>query len=717
MKKTFLSIILLVCGIMLTNGLYAQVSKQTIKQKQTELLRQRENMTSEDIDKEYESMFISRVPIRRDLSNVERVSPSNNSATFSKKMVNYLSEIPEDAIFPIESDEVQAILMTWSYVTKTVSGNQSAQQLFDGLGFSNYGYSYNLVPVYSVPDVATNSSYAKLFGNLANAIQQHTQVWINVWAEDDTTTIKNFMEERGTPLTNYRFFINPGNAFWFRDFGPIAFYYGDNDDIGFLDFEYYGGRPLDNDIPVKIAEELGWPVYTSTIEYEGGNILVDGLGTLVTSTALYASNNDSEGLYVRNENTQQGFSVQEKTPLTASQINDSLIYLMNLSNLRVLPELNYDGGTGHVDLYCDMWEETGFVVSQYPQSLSNWSDAQKVAKNLDTLLNMDDYFGCKYYASRIPLPAKNNGNYYSSQSEYNRDYTRSFSNHTFINDGIVQPVFYDSTATTTSKKGDIAGNLAALEILKQAYPGYKFEEVDVRSFDGFGGAIHCITKQIPAENPIRIYHQPIRYINTAQTQPWYATLNALVQNHSGIEVVRIYYRHAGESSFSELECDYLGDNMYMANIPLTQEVANDTISYFIMATSNNGKTITKPMTAPEGLYSFAYGTQVEGVVQNDVYGNGTNLWVSLEKVEQNLDGIGEVYPNPAKDKASISISQIKGDLYYSVMNLKGQIILRDKINKEEKQLDIDVSSLKAGNYWINFTDGNLSTVRKLVVVK
>lgn len=717
MKKTFLSIILLVCGIMLTNGIYAQVSKQTIKQKQTELLRQRENMTSEDIDKEYESMFISRVPMRRDLSNVERVSPSNNPATFSKKMVNYLSQIPEDAIFPIESDEVQAILMTWSYVTKTVSGNQSAQQLFDGLGFSNYGYSYNLVPVYSVPDVATNSSYAKLFGNLANAIQQHTQVWINVWAEDDTTTIKNFMEERGTPLTNYRFFINPGNAFWFRDFGPIAFYYGDNDDIGFLDFEYYGGRPLDNDIPVKIAEELGWPVYTSTIEYEGGNILVDGLGTLVTSTALYASNNDSEGLYVRNENTQQGFSVQEKTPLTASQINDSLIYLMNLSNLRVLPELNYDGGTGHVDLYCDMWEETGFVVSQYPQSLSNWSDAQKVAKNLDTLLNMDDYFGCKYYASRIPLPAKNNGNYYSSQSEYNRDYTRSFSNHTFINDGIVQPVFYDSTATTTSKKGDIAGNLAALEILKQAYPGYKFEEVDVRSFDGFGGAIHCITKQIPAENPIRIYHQPIRYINTAQTQPWYATLNALVQNHSGIEVVRIYYRHAGESSFSELECDYLGDNMYMANIPLTQEVANDTISYFIMATSNNGKTITKPMTAPEGLYSFAYGTQVEGVVQNDVYGNGTNLWVSLEKVEQNLDGIGEVYPNPAKDKASISISQIKGDLYYSVMNLKGQIILRDKINKEEKQLDIDVSSLKAGNYWINFTDGNLSTVRKLVVVK
>ena len=551
----------------------------------------------------------------------------------------------------------------------------------------------------------------------SNAIQQHTQVWINVWYADDTLTIKNFMQERGTPLTNYRFFVHPGNAFWFRDFGPVAFYYGEDDEIGFLDLEYYGGRPLDNDIPVRIAEDLGFPVFTSTIEYEGGNVLVDGLGTLFTSTAVYESNMDSYGLYIQDPSTPSQVYEQEKTPLTTDQVDDSLRYLFNLSRLKVLPSLTYDGGTGHIDLYCDMWEETGFVVSQYPQSLSNWSDAHKVAKNLDTLLNMDDYFGCKYYASRIPLPAKNNGNYYSSQSEYNRDYTRSFSNHTFINDGIVQPVFYDSTAATTSKRGDIAGNLAALEILKQAYPGYTFEEVDVRSFDGFGGAIHCITKQIPAENPIRIYHQPIRYINTAQTQPWYATLNALVQNHSGIEVVRIYYRHAGESSFSELECDYLGDNMYMANIPLTQEVANDTISYFIMATSNNGKTITKPMTAPEGLYSFAYGTQVEGVVQNDVYGNGTNLWVSLEGVEENLDGIGEVYPNPAEDVATINFNNLKGDLRYSIINLKGQVLVSDKIKVGEQMLSIDVSALKQGNYWISFTDGNFSTVRKLVVVK
>lgn len=105
------------------------------------------------------------------------------------------------------------------------------------------------------------------------------------------------------------------------------------------------------------------------------------------------------------------------------------------------------------------------------------------------------------------------------------------------------------------------------------------------------------------------------------------------------------------------------------------------------------------------------------MVQNDVYGNGTNLWVSLEGVEENLDGIGEVYPNPAEDVATINFNNLKGDLRYSIINLKGQVLVSDKIKVGEQMLSIDVSALKQGNYWISFTDGNFSTVRKLVVVK
>ncbi|MBR1769735.1 MAG: agmatine deiminase family protein [Bacteroidales bacterium] len=717
MKKRFYLVAVLFFAVAGLNIAAAQVSEEELKLKKAERLAIREKMSREEINAEYAQRDMARVPAKRNNENLERRKAENLSSSFVKKSVNSLNAVPEDAIFPIESDEVRAILMTWIYDTYTVSGNQAANPLFEGLGTVGY-YSQRLVPVYSVPDVASNSDYAKLFGDLANGIQQHAEVWINIWNADDSTTIKDFMSQRGTPLTNYRFFVHAGNAFWFRDFGPIAFYYGDNDDLAFLDFEYYGGRPLDNDLPIKIAEDLEIPVFTSTIEYEGGNILLDGLGTLVTTTAVYGTNtDDSDGLYVQDPTATNGYYLQEKTPLTHQQVDDSLTEHLKLSKLIVLPKLNYDGGTGHIDLYCDMWEETGFVVSQYPQSMASWSDGQKVTNNLNTLLNTEDFFGNKYFASRVPLPAKNSGSFYSSQSQYNDQYTRAFSNHTFVNDAIVQPVFYDSTATRTSQRGDIDGNLAALEIMKNAYPGYKFEEVDVRSFDGYGGAIHCITKQIPAENPVRIYHQPIRYINTAENPVQYAHLNVLSQNKSGINNVKIFYRYASQTEFSELQCLSMENNMFEAYIPLQPEVAKDTIYYYISSTSNNGKTITKPMTAPLGYYSLVYGTEIEGIVEQDVYGEGSHTWSSLQDKTTVMDMIGEIYPNPASEQVSVTLPQRNDDMYYRVLNLKGQVMIQGKTDKNQSELKLNVSDLKAGNYWLYFTNGNFSAVRKLVIAR
>lgn len=704
----------LLLALLCNSTIHAQVEQSIIKQKKAELLSLRESMTQEQIRQEYLKRHIVRKPQKENIPTLATKSDVSSNA-FSKKSLN-TSSLPEDIIYPIESDEVQAILMTWSYISKTVQGDEYAEPIFEGKGIVSW-YNPVLVDIYSVPDVATNSDEAKVFAKLANAIQKHAQVWINVWAEEDTVTIKNFMQQRGTPLYNYRFFINPGNTIWYRDCGPVAFYYGENDDIGFMDFEYYGYRPLDNDIPVKIAQELNIPVYTSAIEYEGGNILLDGLGTLITTSAVYETNQDNVGLVYLDSDSPYGFYEQSKEALTPQQVDDSLRYLLNLSKLVVLPALQYDGGTGHIDLYCDMWKETGFVVSQYPQSLSSWTDYQRVSDNLDSLLRMKNYFGNKYFVSRIPLPARNNGSWYSSETNYSNNYTRSFSNHTFVNDAIIQPVFYDTTLTG-NKAGDKAGNLEAIEIMKQTYPGYSFEEIDVRSFDGWGGALHCITKQIPAENPVRIYHQPLRYINTSVEYLTSAHLSILAQNKSGISEVKVFYRYASDNDFTELTCYSMDNNMYGVDIPLQANVTNDTIFYYISATSNNGKTITKPMTAPLGYYTLPYGTEVTGVVQADVYGEGSHTWVSLgENVSKTLEKIGQAYPNPAQNRVSIDMPQSRTDIYYRVINLKGQVLLVNKVDKSFGKLDLDVSSLKSGNYWITFTDGNFSTVRKLVIAR
>ncbi|HHT04305.1 MAG TPA: T9SS type A sorting domain-containing protein [Bacteroidales bacterium] len=692
MKRNLISLVIAILAI--TTSAFAQIDDAKIKALRKAALEEMK-YAPEDAHKDYYEKMHSRIPRKLD---VELIDVQDGVKSSTKAPL----DVPADMIYPGEFDEVQAIMMTWPYITRTVSGNQYASQMFEGQGMT-YS-SQTLVPVYSVPDVSNNKT-TKLFRELANGIQQNAEVWINIWNAEDSVTIKQHMLNFGTPLNNYRFFINQGNSFWYRDCGPVGFYYGDDDQIGLMDFEYYGGRPLDDLLGRKIGEQAGFPTFTTTIEYEGGNILVDGLGSLFTSTAVYAINKDANGLYYLNPNSSIGYSQQSKTRLTETQIVDSLKHLMNLNRCIVLPELKYDGGTGHIDLYTDFFDESTFVSTKHPDVMANLSDPIKVEKNMDSVVKMftSAPFGSTYYNTRIPLPAKNNGTWYTSQSEYNNTYTRSFSNHTMVNGAIMQPMFY------SGNEGDVAGNQAALAKMQEAYPGYEFVEIDVRDFDGYGGAIHCITKQIPAENPVRIYHYPVRWLNTTEKETNDVWLTATVQNKSGIENAILYYRTKGEENFNNISMNIYDGNIYDAVLPINKDLAADTIEYYISAKSNNGKTITKPMTAPKGYYTFIYGTEVQG----------NSDYIGLDCMEDiKAINLGEFYPNPAQNSTKIEITQgAKADVPVKVINLKGQVLLTTTIKKGQTSLELNTSEMRSGNYWAIFGDNTNVSIKKIVIVK
>ncbi|MCK9164025.1 MAG: agmatine deiminase family protein, partial [Bacteroidales bacterium] len=365
----------------------------------------------------------------------------------------------------------------------------------------------------------------------------------------------------------------------------------------------------------------------------------------------------------------------------------------------------YDGGTGHIDLYTDLVDESTFVSTKHPDQMANLSDPIKVEQNMDSVTKMFTAtpFGSKYYNTRIPLPAKNTGAWYTSQSEYNSSYTRSFSNHTFVNGAIMQPMFYSSTS------GDVAGNQVALAKMKEAYPGYQFVEIDVRDFDGYGGAIHCITKQIPAENPVRIYHYPVRWLNTTAHQSNGVWLTALAQNKSGIETTKLYYRTKGEEVFNEITMNIYDGNIYDAILPIDRTLAADTLEYYISATSNNGKTITKPITAPQGFYTFIYGTEV----------NSNSDYVGLDCQEDIKSiNLGEFYPNPAQSSTKIELNQgAKSNIPVKLINIKGQVLLNSTIKKGQTSFELNTSEIRNGNYWVIFGDNTDVAIKKVVVVK
>lgn len=618
--------------------------------------------------------------------------------------------LPENRWFPGEWEEVKAIAVTCYYnyypvdhvgdmywtADPIVSGYADYYHYSNGWQRSNQGGAY-----VAVPDTS-DDNFSNVFFYIMDAIQMGgAEAWVRIEQASDSSMILRKLDRMGLRSNNVKFIIGTGNSFWFRDCGPIAFYYGDEDSVAMVDFEYYPGRALDDSLPSLIEAQFGIPNYITQIEWEGGNCLVDGAGMVLSSDALYSHNRDNTGQLVWDGVDPSTIHYTSKTGLTNAQVKDSLAHILGSRATYILPAFRYDGSTGHVDLYADMWDENEFVFSIMPDIYSNWTDYITGKKNMDSLTSYQSYFGQNYKSHGLPFPSTNNGGYFTTQSQYNLNYTRTYSNHTFVNNVIIQPCFSKVVNGVPSAQWD-ANNI---EVIKKAYPGYTIYPIDVREFDGSGGAIHCVTKQIPADNPIRILHPSITGDGNAYSSTD-ASIRAEVTNRSGISEVVCSYR-VDEGSWQQITLTSTGNgNEYTGTIPTSSITVPSngyvTIEYYISATSTNGKTITKPMTANQGGYYTFY--------------MGTDMPLAIDEVEP--DQLGQFFPNPATDCASVRINMGNGMHYQvQIVDMMGRVAHTANLDAAGDILySIDTQKLNKGIYNVVFTanDGT-RTVRRIVV--
>lgn len=627
--------------------------------------------------------------------SIPKIKSNSLLSNEQKKITDYteLTTRPQDMVIPAEFEENQAIVVSWPYISLDAN-NQQAYQDFEGVyvEYNQFTQKINLIPITNYPDVYEESDMSYLYLDLVNAIQSEAQVWITVNDLKDTTEIIKFATDNEKPLTNYKFIKAPINSIWYRDCGPIAFYYDNLNKIGYIDFEY-PGRPLDDAMPEYIAASAGHALIKSTLEFEGGNTLVNGKNTLFTSTAVAASNSDTEGQMMLSEDKKSVYYI-EKTPLTFKNCEDSLRTVMNLSDIQIMPRLVNDGGTGHIDLYADFFDENRFVFSKFPEELKSHNDYNITKTNVDSMLTLFSCNNVKYTNSIIPLPRKNNGKWYSSEDDYAR-YTRTFTNHLVVNKTIIQPVFYNETS------GDKTGDLAAIEEIKKAYPGYKIVQIDMRSLDGSGGSIHCITKQIPADNPIRIFHRPVvkSELISANGKSYYE-IKSTIESNKEITSASLFYREKGQTEWKSVQMTKT-NGIYIANVQLTATSNIIPIEYYISATASSiNKTITKPMTAPDGFYT----------IDNTV-----------TSVEQGNSAIGmQVYPNPTADQlyAKFNINTL-GNYSIQISNELGEELYTNTIENQgigEQVLALNTELLSAGSYFLIVKDNNnqIQTIRFFV---
>ena len=565
---------------------------------------------------------------------------------------------PDRVWFPGEWEEVKAIVVAIPYLyympDKKEDTRYSARPIVQGYAIYYYAeskddpaqevgrgpYEYNFDP-------EKNGGLVSL--QLIDAIQKAgVEAWVRIEQASDEEVIRYYMEAYGMRTDKIRFFVSGGNSNWFRDCGPICFYYGDEDKLAMLDFLYDYDRPLDDVLPSVLHRWQGIPNYINQVVWEGGNCLVDGAGGLMTSTAMYELNQDKIGPVIWDGKDPQTIKYTTREPLNEDQCYNALKGMVGHAGTSIVERLKNDGGTGHIDLYADAIDENGFLFAKMPEAYKDWDDYKILEGNVAYMLKQKNCWQDLYVNwGDLPFPSYDDGSGWNDEKEYG-NFARTYANHLIVNNYILQPCF---SPVDVDNMPTAAWDRANIEAMKKLYPGYTFHCIDMRTYDGSGGSIHCITKQIPADNPVRILHDAMyNKVNfgTLTEVPF----SAFITNKSGIKNASLHYL-GDDGEWQKVDMTGNGNRWY-CRVPASKFPQGKKVFYYIEATSNNGKTVTKPFTANNGgYYDFTpdktveykaddYDFSTEPIAKEKITFLLDTQWLTEDKSTDTPSGISEI---------------------------------------------------------------------------
>ncbi len=503
-------------------------------------------------------------------------------------------------------------------------------------------------------------SYYPELAEIIDAAQEECLVLINC---TDSNSVKSSLSSYNVPLTNVIFNIVSSNSVWIRDYGPNSVYINDVDTLIIVDWIYNRPRPQDDAIPASIANYFGLDMYETTtnpwaLVHTGGNYFSDGFGTAFSEKLI----------------------LDENQSLSTAMIDSIMKMFMGIERYIKLTNLPYDG-IHHIDMHMKLLDEETLLVGEFP---AGTSDGPQIEANLQYILsNYNSVYGTPYKIVRIPMPPSTSGSYAPSA------YYRTYSNGVFANKTYLLPTYYQQYDTT------------AIRILEENMPGYKIIPINSNSIIPASGAIHCITHSVGVPDPLLISHQA--YPDTTSNISSYQ-INAKIMHRSGISQAKVYYRIDTSQTFSSANMTLTDtiNHIWTGSIP--QQSSGDTIKYYIDATANSGKTLQRPITAPEGFWKFNISTYT--------FVDENTLPTVLELLP--------VYPNPASAVTCIPVKTnktLKASIQlYDIIGNRVENIFEGYLPKGTSNYFIHAHTLPAGIYIVALkTDNN--TAKQMLIVR
>lgn len=379
----------------------------------------------------------------------------------------------------------------------------------------------------------------------------------------DSASVKSYLTSNGIAAdpSRIKYIVGSSNSVWIRDYGPNSVYTNDVDSLLIVDWIYNRPRPQDDAVPSLVGQKLNIPVYQTLVNPNklintGGNFMSDGFGNAFCSKLV----------------------VDENPEITSSQIDTIVKKFMGIERYTKMNNLPYDG-IHHIDMHIKLLNEETLLVGQYPTGIA---DGPQIESNLNYVLNnFNSVFGTQYKVVRIPMPA-DNGSYPNTYGDY-----WTYTNSLIINKTVLVPIYNCPSDTT------------ALRIYREAMPGYNVVGINCLATIPASGAIHCITKEIGAADPLLVSHQSLsnRQFNKS------IEVSAIMKHRSGIASANLFYSVDGSDFVSTpMVCSDSAQCIWTGLLPVAKSSSH--FKYYFEAVSVSGKTRVHPLTAPEGFYSF-----------------------------------------------------------------------------------------------------------------
>jgi agmatine/peptidylarginine deiminase len=475
-------------------------------------------------------------------------------------------------------------------------------------------------------------------------------------------SVSSYLQSNGIDLTNVTFLDEPWDSIWIRDYAGNTIYSEDTGERALVDWIYNRPRPNDDVIPVAHANELGIPYYatdsgTNDLVNTGGNFMSDGLGNAFASKLILDENEPGNPYGV--------------SPKTEAEIDAIMMEYMGIENYIKMETLPYDA-IHHIDMHMKLLDEETLLVSKYPDGVA---DGPQIEANIEYVLsNFQSAFGTPYDVEWMPAPPSVNGNYPDTGGSY-----RTYTNAVFINKSVIVPTY----------RPEVDG--PALAQWQELLPGYNIVGIDVdnpgENLISLFGAIHCITHTIGVAEPLWIVHQPIDEAAPGST----VDIQAMIKHESAIASADIYYREVGTTSWGTVAMQPLGSDQWEAQLPIAAN--GEDVEYYIQAQANSGKTMVRPIVAPEGYWT----------INVDV--------LSVANASRVVSG---PIPNPADETVSFTLQGYNGNLKTTVYSVLGEKLFENSQQVQNGKLLFNLNPTWNGMLFFTF-EGEFGTVTKKVL--